>query len=131
MTDSILRRLQPRRRRRVRDSQVSFADQPHWCSWLVNTQLLDYVLRHFHVIGVQGRPSSAPYLAAAAAARGRTLLYIPDLGAPIACDCIVQLGSWGEVETDKPVFQAMGAGWGPLWYKNLPAGLPPPPGPRA
>ncbi|MGA0608393.1 AMP-binding protein [Phenylobacterium sp. VNQ135] len=130
LTDSILRALQPRRRRLAGESQVSFADQPHWCSWLVNVQLLDYVLRHFNVIGVQGRPSSAPYLAAAAAARGRTLVHIPDLSAPAGCDCIVQLGSWGDVETDKPVFQAMGAGWGPLWYKNLPAGLPPPPGPR-
>lgn len=90
---------------------INFNDQAHWCGWLINKDLVDFILDNYRDILVLGRRSSAPYLAEEAARRGMTLTYRLDMKVPDEFDCVVQNGSWGQPETDKPVFQIMGAGW--------------------
>jgi hypothetical protein len=90
---------------------INFNDQAHWCGWLINKDLIDFILDNYRDILVLGRRSSVPYLAEEAERRGMTLTYRLDMKVPDEFDCVVQNGSWGEPETSKPVFQVMGAGW--------------------
>lgn len=103
-------------------SYLNTVDQPHWCGWLINKQLLDLILSHFNDIVALGRPSSVPYLLNEATRRGKRVRYRLDLTVPPDCDCVLQVGVMRRPETDKPIFQIMHAGWTPT-ATNLPPAL--------
>ena len=107
----------------------NFDDQAHWCSWLVNRDLVDFILSKYRSIAVLGKAASVPYLGRRAAELGIHLDHRLDLLVPDDCDCVVQTGSWGKPDTDKPVFQIMAAGWMPEPAINISremlAALPP------
>jgi acyl-CoA synthetase (AMP-forming)/AMP-acid ligase II len=89
------------------------SDQPHWCSWLVNPALVDYVLDRYDSFLVLGKPGSVPYLSREADRRGKLLTFRSDLLCPSGdYECVLQTGSWGRPTTDKPVFPIMKPGWG-------------------
>jgi acyl-CoA synthetase (AMP-forming)/AMP-acid ligase II len=89
------------------------SDQHHWCSWLVNPQLVDYVLDRYESFLVLGKPGSIPYLSREADRRGKLLNFRSDLLCPPGdYECVLQTGSWGMPTTDKPVFPLMNPGWG-------------------
>jgi len=104
-------------------SFINFADQPHWCSWPINRDILDFIVENFDDLVVLGKRSSVPYLHQRAEALGKRVRVRPDLNVPEDCDCVVQAGSWGKPETDKPIFQVMAAGWLGEPAINLPAHL--------
>ena len=102
---------------------LNFDDQPHWCSWLVPENFIDFILDNHKDLVVLGKESSVPYLKESAAAKGVRVRYRLDLVVPEDCDCVVQTGSWGRPVTDKPIFQVMAAGWEPGPAANLPPEL--------
>lgn len=97
-------------------------DQPHWCSWLVNPELVDFVFDRFDSFLVLGKPGSIPYLSGEAARRHKKLVFRSDLSCPPNGDyeCVLQTGSWGQPQTAKPIFQLMAAGWGEGLAFNVP-----------
>lgn len=99
---------------------LDLGDQPHWCSWIVNRDLVDFVLDRFDRILVLGKPASVPYLSAEAARRGKQLVHRLDLQVPDEVEAVVQTGSSNRPQTDKPIFQIMGAGWPGEPAVNLP-----------
>ncbi len=105
------------------DSFIEMDDQPHFCSWMISKQYIDFILNNFKKILVLGKIGSVPYLYHQARDRGIELSYRSDLLVPKDFDCVVQLGSWGRPETDLPIFQAMGAGWLGEPAINLPTDL--------
>ena len=90
------------------------SDQAHWCSWLVDPALVDFVLDRYQSFLVLGKRSSVPYLSSEAARRGKSLTFRSDLFCPPGDDyeCVLQTGSWGRPTTEKPIFPLMLAGWG-------------------
>jgi acyl-CoA synthetase (AMP-forming)/AMP-acid ligase II len=108
----IFGRVQPREGRLV--SWFRIIDQPHWCSWLVNPELVDFVLDRYDSFLVLGKQGSIPYLSSRANRRGKSLTYRSDLICPPELDyeCVLQTGSWGEPDIDRPLYPLMGAGWG-------------------
>ena len=107
----------------VLGSYIEMDDQPHWCSWLVNKDIIDFVLDNFSKILVLGKPSSVPYLLQQARLREINLEYRSDLTVPDGFECVLQTGSWGRPETNLPIFQIMGAGWPGEPAVNLPPRL--------
>jgi len=101
-------------------SIVNIADQPHWCSWIINKALLDFILDRFDNLLVLGKPASVPYLLEEATRRGKRVAYRSDLNVTDDCDCVLQTGSAQRPQTDKPIFQVMGAGWPGEPAVNLP-----------
>jgi acyl-CoA synthetase (AMP-forming)/AMP-acid ligase II len=101
------------------DTFFNFDDQPHWCSWLIQEEFIDFILKYFKNIVVLGKKASVPYLKEQAEKLGIRLTYRLDLIVPDDCDCVVQAGSWGKPDTDKPVFQIMAAGWEPGPVANV------------
>ncbi|HLY44842.1 MAG TPA: AMP-binding protein [Stellaceae bacterium] len=105
---------------------INLNDAAHWCGWLINKQLLDFIVDNYDDVVALGRPSSVPYLLHEMTRRGKRIRYRSDLEVPPDCDCVVQNGSWGpRPKTDKPVFQIMGAGWlGEIPEELADVGLP-------
>ena len=99
---------------------LDITDQPHWCSWIINKNLLDFVLDRFDNLLVLGKPASVPYLQMEAERRGKRIMYRSDLQVTDDCDCVLQTGSSQKPQTDKPIFQIMGAGWPGEPAVNLP-----------
>jgi acyl-CoA synthetase (AMP-forming)/AMP-acid ligase II len=106
----------------VAGDRFQMSDQPHWCSWLVEPALIDFVLDRYDSFLVLGKRSSIPYLSNEAARRGKSLSFRSDLVCPPGdYECVLQTGSWGRPATDKPVYPLMIAGWeGPA---NVPASV--------
>jgi acyl-CoA synthetase (AMP-forming)/AMP-acid ligase II len=97
------------------------SDQAHWCSWLVDPALVDFVLDRYNSFLVLGKRASIPYLSNEAVRRGKSLTFRSDLLCPPSDDyeCVLQTGSWGRPATGKPIFPLMLAGWG-----DAPANVP-------
>lgn len=92
-------------------SSYDYADQPHWCSWIVSKASVDFILDRYDNILALGKPASIPYLRAEAERRGKQVTYRPDLHVPDEFDCVVQNGSSNQPVTDKPIYMLMDAGW--------------------
>ena len=106
------RRFSTTSRSSTSDGAPDWNDQAHFCTWLVNPAMVDFIFDHFKDCVVLGKPSSVPYLSQQAERRGVRLRFRPDVIVPDDCECAIFAGAWGEPQTDKPVFQLMGAGWG-------------------
>ncbi len=97
--------------------EASIMDAQHFCSIYVDREKLDEVLEAFDRFCIIGPESSLPYVGKSLRQVGKTHfrahnLNLPGLGLSDAdFDCVLQTGSWGRPETQKPVFQIFDAGW--------------------
>jgi hypothetical protein len=101
-------------------SFIEAGDIEHWCAWQVNPALIDFILERYDDILVLGRPASAPYIQRQASRLGKRLTYRPSLETDGDFDCVVQLGSWGQPQTDKPLFVVMADNWTNQAAHNVP-----------
>ena len=93
----------PQNRRTVRD-------WPHFCSWLINRDAIDFVVNRYDRFCISGPSSSLPYLETQLAARGKHYRYANTLAVrDDDVDCVLQTGSWGMPTTAKPIFDLMAA----------------------
>jgi acyl-CoA synthetase (AMP-forming)/AMP-acid ligase II len=102
-------------------------DLAHFCSFVVNPNLIERVVTRFDAFVIQGFPNSVPLLARRIRETGKRLIFVPTLqpdgtigplGPEFSNACIVQTGAWRECVTDLPVIRIMhGNG---IDSKNLP-----------
>ena len=99
------------------DPQVQ--DLPHFCSMYVDIDKLEDVLSEHRRFCLVGPESSAPYVRKRIRDLGKHYMQTNNLNlhgqgySDDDFDCVLQLGSWGRVDTAKPVFQIFSGGWDP------------------
>lgn len=100
-------------RRPIRGERlVSGADQPHFCSWLVNETVIEHVAENFDRVAICGLPASVPRLARKLTEAKKEFFYSSATLSPQleSYDCIVTTGLWGAIATTKPTVELMSAG---------------------
>jgi acyl-CoA synthetase (AMP-forming)/AMP-acid ligase II len=101
------------------DRRPNIRDLPHFCSMYFDRDKIDRVLSKFDRFCLIGIRSTAGFIRARIRELGKTYFetsnrnlrgqgYTDD-----DFDCVLQTGSWGPVQTSKPVFQLFSAGWDP------------------
>ena len=81
---------------------------------------VDEVLDAFDRFCLIGMPSAAPYIRKRLKQLGKPFVETSHRNLQAQghtdkdFDCVLQAGSWGRVETTKPVFQIFSAGWDPM-----------------
>ena len=106
------------------DWRLKSQDSQHFCSMYVDRDKLEAVLgehQRFCLVGVE---SSLPFVRNRIGALGKQYVQTNNLNlrgqgfSDDDFDCVLQVGSWGRVETTRPVFQIFSGGWDP---KSQPA----------
>src|SRR5262249_31772761 len=105
-------------RRRFVSSKEPFtnSDLPHFCSFVVNPNVIDLVVSRFDSFIVQGFPNSVPLLSQRVRDAGKPLTFVPTLrpdgtlgpiDRQVTNACVLQTGAWRECVTDLPVIRIM------------------------
>ena len=101
------------------DRRLKSQDSQHFCSMYVDREKLEDVLgehQRFCLVGVE---SSIPYVRNRIRSLGKQYVQTNNLNlrgqgfSDDDFDCVLQVGSWGRVDTARPVFQIFSAGWDP------------------
>jgi hypothetical protein len=107
----------PLKPRPARES-IKLVDLPHFCCWRLDSEKLDATLEAYGSFCLLGTRSSASYIGKRLASLGKPYFHhnTLDLGGldeeTHPFECVLQLGSWGQPKTSKPVIQVFVAGWG-------------------
>lgn len=86
-------------------NRFTLLDNPHFCSYLLNRDAVDFVTDRFASFCIVGLPSSLPYLAQRLNQLGKPYCFCSEItSAHIACECIVITGGSGALPDNKPAF---------------------------
>ena len=123
-----------RRHMRLRpgsDGEIPLSpDLPHFCSMYADRAKIDAVLAQHDRFCVIGTDSSIPYVVRRIEALGKRWVRTNNLnlaGQGITdadFDCVLQTGSWGRPETNRPIYQLFTAGWNPTEHQVTLNGRP-------
>ena len=94
-------------------------DLRHFCSIFADSDKIEDVLREHRRFCLVGPESSVPFVRKRLHQLGKKFVESTSLNlggqgySDDDFDCILQVGSWGKIDTTKPVFQIFSAGWDP------------------
>lgn len=105
-------------RRRLASPKTMFInnDLGHFCSFVVNPELIDQTVQRFDSFIIQGFPNSVPLLVRRIVEAGKDLVFVPTLqpdgtlglaDRDFANACVIQTGAWRECMTELPVIRIM------------------------
>jgi hypothetical protein len=105
-------------RRRLASARTTFInnDLGHFCSFVVNLELIEQTVQRFESFIIQGFPNSVPLLARRISEAGKDFVFVPTLQPDgslgiaerdFANACVIQTGAWRECMTDLPVIRIM------------------------
>jgi len=93
------------------ENQFIMKDPPHFCSFLINPKVLEWLVNRYDSFCIIGLPSSVPYLQQALDQMGKRYFHSPVIQPDRDdFDCIVMTGASGMPRTDKPVFDLVHSG---------------------
>jgi acyl-CoA synthetase (AMP-forming)/AMP-acid ligase II/tetratricopeptide (TPR) repeat protein len=93
------------------DKPFVLKDPPHFCSFLLRREAVDYIANRYASFCIAGLPSSLPYLERRLKELGKPYFHATTLN-PARSDfeCLVATGFSGEVKGDKPYFDFLQVG---------------------
>ncbi len=91
-------------------NRFTLLDTPHFCSYLLNREAVDFVTDRFRSFCIVGLPSSLPYLAQRLQQLGKPYCFCSEITlAQADYECMVITGGSGTLPGDKPTFDFMHA----------------------
>jgi acyl-CoA synthetase (AMP-forming)/AMP-acid ligase II len=119
----------PRRTGRVNPLPM-VQDAPHFCSMYIDRHKVESVLARFDRFCLVGPKSTGTFVRRRLRELGKPFFETSNLNlrgqgySDDDFDCVLQVGSWGRVETSKPIFQLFSAGWDPTLQSTTIEGKP-------
>ena len=105
-------------------------DSPHFCSMYMDRHKVERVLSAFGRFCLIGPKATATFVRRRLRELGKGFIETSNLNlrgqgySDNDFDCVLQVGSWGRVATNKPVFQLFSAGWDPTLKSTTLEGTP-------